>query len=150
VSRTLWTIVTLGFVAIVVLVVSFLVVFKAFRDSPSGSTAKVAVAIRGEFHLDSVGARMIPGAHSTALAIYYDTHTDSKFSVDVQNEEMKAVAIFAAGKLEPLDRRSVDEIRVHRSEVHGSGCWQRTYVSDLTVPNPLRGMPGIPSPFPPK
>lgn len=140
----------LGFVTIVIMVVSLLVVLKVFRDSPSSASAKLALAVRGEFHLDSVGARIVSETQKTAVSIYYETHADSKFSADAQNEEMKAVALFAAGKLEPHDRRTVDEIRVRRTEVRGSGCWQRTYVSELAVPNPLRGMPGTAPPFPPK
>jgi hypothetical protein len=150
VSRGLWTIVILGFVTIVIMVVSLLLVLKVFRDSPSSAYAKLALAVRGEFHLDSAGARILPESQKTALAIYYETHADSKFSLDAQNEEMKAVAIFAAGKLEAFDRKNVDEIRVRRTEVRGSGCWQRTYVSELIVPNPLRTMPGNLPPVPPK
>ena len=141
-SRTLWTIASLGFVTVVLLTISFLVVFKSFRDSPSSQNAKLAVAIREEFHVDAVTARIVSETQKTALLVQYETHADTKFSVDAQNEEMKAISIFALGKLNAFEQKRVDEVRLRRYEIHGSGCFQRTYNADLTVPNPFRAAPG--------
>lgn len=149
-SRSLWTIAIIGFITIVILVITFLFMFKRFGDSPYSKGAKISLAIRDEFHFDAVGTGTVAETQKTAFLIQYDTRADSKFNLAAQNQEMQAVAVFAVGKLEPLDRKNVDEIRVRRTEVRGSGCWQRSYVTDLTVPNPLRGAPGTLPPFPPK
>ena len=145
-GRSIWTIAIFGFIATLSLVIAFLFVFKRFGDSPLSSSTKVAIAVREEFHFDVVGSTTSTEPQKTALILRYDTHLDSKFNLEAQHLEMKAVALFAAGKLEPIDRRKTDEIRVRRTEIRGSGCWQRTYVTDLTVPNLLKGIVGPPPP----
>jgi hypothetical protein len=138
VNRTLWTIAIFGFISVMSLVIAFLLVFKSFGESPYSSGAKVAVAVRDEFHLDAAASAILHEAQKTVLVVQYQTHADSKFNLAAQNQEMQGVAVFAAGKLEPAERRKVDEVRVRRTEIHGSGCMQRSYVTDLAIPNPLR------------
>jgi len=148
VNRSIWTIALIGFISAVVLTGGMLLILWQFRDSPLSKTTKIAVSVKSEYRFDSVGAELQPGAQKTALVIHYETRTDSKFNSDFQVREMKAVADFAAGKAEPFDRRMIDEIRVRRTEVRGSGCWQRNYVSNNTFPNPYRGQvpPETPAP----
>jgi hypothetical protein len=146
VNRSIWFIAVAGFLTAIILVVMMLFMLKRFGDSPLSKTTRVAQFIRSQFHFDSVGANLEAGTLKTVLNVHYETKIDSKFSTDFQNAEMKSVAEFALTKVDPFERRSIDEVRVQRAEVRGGGCFQRTYLADYTVPNPYRGptVPGVP------
>lgn len=128
----------MGFIAVVILTITMMFMLKWFGDSPLSRNTKIAVSLKSEFQLEAVGTDIRAGSQKTVLLVHYETKADSKFSLAAQSQEMKKIADFAAGKLEPLDRRKVDEIQVRRTEVRGRGCWQRSLVSDEVFPNPAR------------
>ena len=149
-SRTVWSIVIIGFLTAVFLVVAMFFLFKEFGQSRYSSATKLAQGIRSEFHFDSVGTATdslpAPEGMKNVLLVQYETRADSKFDVSAQNQEMDKVAKFAAEKSDPFERKRIEEIRIRRTEIHGRGCFQQSYVSDRSVPNPYRGAEVAPPP----
>src|ERR1043166_3807590 len=152
-SRTLWSILVIGFLTLVLMVMALLLVLKGYSESPYSTSTKLAIAIKNEFQFDSVGtvAEVAPTSDGlrSVLKVSYDTHVDTKFDVDVQNREMDRVAKFAAEKSDAEDRRRFVEIQVRRIEFHNRGCFHQKYQSERTVPNPFRLQP-LPLPPPPR
>ena len=138
-NRSIWYIAVTGFLAAGILTVAMLFMLKRFGDSPLSKGTRISQFVKSQFHFDSVGTDVQPGTQKTVLFIHYETRIDSKFSTEFQTNEMRAVAEFALTKIDPFERRSIDEVLVRRAEVRGSGCWQRTYTGDVTVVNPYRG-----------
>ena len=148
-SRSVWVILILGFLTVIVLVIAMLGALRQFGDSPHSNATKLALAIKGEFHFESTVTATRNEGMRGFLVIHYETHADSKFNQELQIGEMQKVAQFAAGKFDASDKRNIDEIQVRRTEVHGRGCFQQSYVATTSVPNPHRAGPP-PSPFRPQ
>ena len=149
-SRTLWSIVVIGALCLGFMIVAWLLVLKGYNESSYSTATKLALAIKNEFHFESVGTTTqvtstVEGL-KRVLMVQYDTHADSKFDVDVQNREMDRVGKFAVESSDRGDRPRFVEIRVRRTEIHGRGCFQQSYVSDRVVPNPFHIPPGPPPP----
>jgi len=135
-----------------VLLISIAMIFSLsqFKEVPAGDWVKLSEAITGEFKAKSVSVRVnlsVPGV----MRIAYLAGTDSNYSLDVQNQEMEKVAKFAILNYKGKDLHYIEEVRVTRSETHGSGCFQQTYVANFSMPVPrrateLRGPPGTSSP----
>lgn len=130
----------MGFVTITLLIVGMMISLMQFqKGSPAVKFVKLAELVGREFKVDNVGAdvRMDPAPGN--LRITYLTRVDSKFDTSVQNAEMRKVAEFAIKNYEGSDRHHLGEIQVVRSETHGSGCFQTTYVARFTLPNSYKG-----------
>jgi len=149
VNRSIWVIMVLGFLTVVVMVVAMLATLRSFGDSPASNATKLALGIRSEFHFEAVGTAVRMDGIKNYLSISYETHADSKFDQAAQTREMDKVAAFAFSKVDPTERKNLDEIRIRRSEVHGRGCFQQSYVAAHVVPIPGRSG-GPPSPFKPQ
>lgn len=149
-SRTVWAIVIIGFLTAIFLVVAMFFMLKQFSQSPYSSATKLSQTIKGEFRFEGVGTatQMTPTVDGpkNVLLVQYDTHADSKFDLDVQNREMDRVGKFAVENTDRSDRPRFVEIRVRRTEIHGRGCFQQSYVSDRVVPNPFYVPPNAPLP----
>jgi hypothetical protein len=143
-NRMLWSIVIIGFLTVVFLVLAMWVMLGQFGASPYSSSSKIAYSIRGEFHFESVGTATRYEGLKNVFLVAYETHLNSNFNLAAQNAEMQKVAEYAATKFEPGDRRRVDEIQVKRTEIHGSGCFQQSYVAGHSIPNPYRNV--LPAP----
>ena len=135
-NRSIWSIVVIGFLTVVFMVMAMLVMFQEYSRSPYSSSTKLAISIRNEFHFESVGSGTKDEGPRHLLVIQYETHANSKFDTSVQTREMQKVAEFAAEKYDPIERKRIDEIRVQRTEIHGRGCFQQSYVADHSIPNP--------------
>src|ERR1043165_9739070 len=140
--------------ALAMLLVSFamMLTLGQFQETPSKDWVKLAEQLTAEFKAKNVGVRvaMPPGA----LRISYLAGIHSNYNLEVQNAEMKQVAEFALKNYKGKDMRYVTEIKVNRTEIHGSGCFQTTYEGNFTLPVPRRAfggpMPSGPPPFPPR
>ena len=137
-SRTIWSIVIVGFLTVIILVMSMLLMLKQYGDSTYSSSTKHALAIRNKFAFESVGTGTRDDGARCFLLIQYETHADSKFDLSAQMREMQKVAEFAVEKLDPAERKRFDEIRVRRTEIHGRGCFQQSFVANHSLPNPHR------------
>jgi hypothetical protein len=57
---------------------------------------------------------------------------------------MENVAKFAAENYKGRELGKLDQVEITRSEIHGRGCFQTTYVANFTLPNPKKRPYGFP------
>lgn len=147
-SRSLWSILILGVLTALILSLFMLLTLDTYQQSPAGNRFKFAESIRTQYKFDSAGADVSPFDGKMVLRITYLTTQNSKHNADLQKQEMESVAEFAK-KYDGKDRGTIQEIRVHRTEIRGRGCFQKTYTNHLIVAAPAewRGRPGL-TPFP--
>jgi hypothetical protein len=140
VSKGLWVIIVMGFLTITLLVVGMMMSLTQFQAaSPAVKFVKLAEQISHEFKLEPVAAEVRLQPPPGALRVTYLTRVDTKFDITAQNAEMKKIAEFAIKNYQGNDRNWISDIQIQRSETHGSGCFQQTYVANFTLPNPYRG-----------
>ena len=120
------------------LTVGMMVSLGQFTETPAIEWIKLAEALTKEFNLQNVSVRVNIANRPTSMRISYLTRTDSKFNLSVQNAEMENVANFAVKNYRGRDLTAIDQVQVTRSETHGSGCFQQTYVATFMLPNPIR------------
>lgn len=153
-SRSVWVIVVLAAGTALVLTFAMMITLGQFQEIPAADWVKLAEATTAEFKLEKVAVRVTFAENPTAMHISYVTKRDSKFDAAVQNAEMERVAEFAVNKYAGSDLYRIERVRITRSEVTGSGCFQQTYVATFNYPNPRRTPPsrrlGGPPPFPPR
>ena len=158
-SRTVWTIAIMGTITLLLISIAMMFSLSQFQETPSGDWVKLAEQISAEFKAQSVAVRVNFAMAPGFMKISYVAGIDSKYDLASQNAEMERMARFAIATYKGKDMKYVTEIRVNRTEVHGSGCFQSTYVSNFTLPVPRRlqesSTPGAPVPggessFPPR
>jgi hypothetical protein len=139
----------MGTATLVLVSIAMMFSLSQFQETPSGDWVKLAELITPEFKTQSVSVR-VTLSENGYMKIAYVAGVDSKYDLSSQNAEMERLARFALKNYKGKDMRYVREIRVHRTEVHGSGCFQSTYVSTYTlpVPKPEREFPGPGAPVP--
>ena len=144
--------------------IAMMVSLSQFQETPSGDWVKLAEQITAEFKTKSVSVRINFSMPPGYMKITYVAGIDSKYDLASQNAEMERMARFAIATYKGRDMKYVTEIRVNRTEVHGSGCFQSTYVSNYTLQVPKRShqipealtpdgeppVPGGQSSFPPR
>lgn len=146
--KSIWTIVTMGALAMLLVTFAMMLSLGQFQETPSKDWVKLSEQLSTEFKAKNVAVRvaMPPGT----LRISYLAGIHSNYNLEVQNAEMKQVADYALKNYKGKDMRYVTEIRVNRTEIHGSGCFQTTYEGSFTLPVPRRAIGGpMPSDAPP-
>ncbi len=138
----------MGFLAVILMLLFMLFGLNELGQSPAANRVRLAEGIRAQFKFESVGAGVADEPGKRVLRIGYTTLQDSKFDVSVQNREMQGVAEFAAKTYNESDRKFIDEIRVRRTEIKGSGCWQKSYPGEFAMTNPFKANEAPFSPFP--
>jgi hypothetical protein len=147
VSKGLWAILVMGFVTVTLLVVGMMISLTQFQaGSPAVKFVKLAEQIGREFGIETVAAEVRVDPAPGSLRISYLTRVDSKFDLTVQNAEMKKIAEYAIKNYQGNDRSWISDVQIQRSETHGSGCFQQTYLAHFTLPNPYRGGRSSPDP----
>jgi hypothetical protein len=160
----MWTIAIMGTATLLLISIAMMLSLTQFQETPSGDWVKLAEQITAEFKAKSVSVRVNFSMAPGHLKITYVAGIDSKYDLASQNAEMERMARFAIATYKGKDMKYVTEIRVNRTEVHGSGCFQSTYVSNFTLPVPKRAwqapggqppddqapVPGGESSFPPR
>ena len=134
---SIWYIAVMGVLGFALVSLFMLFALETFQDSPAGNRAKLALEVKKEFKFDVVAAHVDPG-NPPVLRIEYQTSQDSGFDQNVMDEEMQMVGLFAINKYSDrkIKKEEFGEILVVRYEIRGSGCFQETYSSELTVENP--------------
>ena len=153
VSKSVWTIAVMGMVAFFLVSIAMVLSLTQFKEVPAAEHVKLGELISSEFKAQNVTVRV--GVTSPiALKISYLAGIHSNYNTTVQNEEMERVARFALANYKGRDKKYVDEVRVTRTEIHGSGCFQDTYVGTYTLPVSRRAVdlanPGPQVPPPPQ
>jgi hypothetical protein len=157
VSKTVWLVVVMGLVTAMVLAFGMMISLSQFQEVPAAEWVKLAESTTHEFKLENVSVRVNLNSVPSVMRIGYLTRADSKFDLTQQNVEMEKIANFAVQNYKGREMGQIDQVQINRSETHGSGCFQQTYVANFTLANPrlrtgpgnLPGPPGRP-PFPPR
>ncbi len=138
-SKSTWTILALGAMGAACLMMAMCASLQTFTTlPPSANRAGLAENLRGRFGFESAGVLVTVEEGRNIMRISYETQQDSKRDILRQRQEMKEVADHAVAQLEGKERREIDEIRVTRTEVRGSGCWQDRQAARESFPNPAR------------
>jgi hypothetical protein len=138
----------MGLLTMLLLTAGMAITLGQFQEVPAAESVRLAGTIGRDFKADHVSVRILLQKSPSAMAISYSSLVDSKFDLSVQNAEMEKVANYAARAYKGREQTWVDEIQVTRSETHGSGCFQQTYVAHFTLPNPMRRTDRSPLPGP--
>lgn len=138
-SKSVWVIVIMGLVTALVLSVAMALSLSQFTEVPAVEWVRLAEMTTTEFKLENVAVRVNLRDHPSSMRITYLTRADSKFDTTVQNAEMEKVAKFAVQNYKGRELNKVEQIQITRSEIHGRGCFQQTYVAGFTYKNPKRG-----------
>ncbi len=160
----MWTIAIMGTATLLLISIAMMLSLSQFQETPSGDWVKLAEQITAEFKAKSVAVRINFAMAPGYMKISYTAGIDSKYDLASQNVEMERMARFAIATYKGKDMKYVTEVRINRTEVHGSGCFQSTYVSNFTLPVPRRqrelpapdgappegAQPGGESSFPPR
>jgi hypothetical protein len=141
VSRSVWVILCLSAFTALILVVGMMVSLNQLQEHPAAHWVKLAEATTARFNLEKVSVRVDLVAKPTSMQLSYLTKTDTKFDTTIQNAEMDAVAQFAVNTYKGNDLHQIENVLITRSETHGSGCFQETYVAKYTYVNPRRTQP---------
>ena len=138
----------------IALVMGMMVSLGQLQEVPAAEWVKLAEATTSRFSLEKVSVRVDLLGRPTSMQLSYLTKADSKFDTSLQNAEMESIAQFAVGTYKGKDLHLIENVLITRSETHGSGCFQETYVTKLTHVNTRRTPPtnrfGLPPPPPPK
>ncbi len=137
-SKTVWVIASMGLITMLLLAAGMAVSLGQFQEIPAVEWVRLAESIGREFKADPVSVKLSLRKTPSAMEIAYSSLVDSKFDLSVQNAEMEKLARYAIKTYKGKEQTLVDEIQITRSETHGRGCFQQTYVAHFTLPNPLR------------
>lgn len=138
VSKSIWVIFSMGGVTALLLAVGMMMSLGQFQGAPAAEWVRLAESITRAFNLEKVAVRVDISSMPTSLTVSYITRADSKFDITQQNAEMEHVARFAAEFYKGRDAGMIEQVKIARSETHGSGCFQQTYVANFTLANPRR------------
>lgn len=138
-SKSVWVIAVMGLVTALVLSIAMALSLSQFQEVPAVDWVRLAELTTTEFKLENVAVRVNLRDNPSSMRITYLTRVDSKFDITAQNAEMEKVAKFAVEHYKGRELNKIDQIQITRSETHGSGCFQQTYVATFTHKNPRKG-----------
>ena len=144
-SKSIWTIVAMGFMSLVLMVVMMLFSLTTYKGTEAGNRARFSNLLKKEFGFPEAGATVRDAAGRLVLRIEYLAHTDSKFNQEFMDEELNRVAAFTQEKYDGKDRKQIASLLVHRLEIQGSGCWQSKLDREITVDAPFAPRPKPPT-----
>ena len=144
-SKSVWIILCMGVITILALSMGMVVSLGQFQEVPAAEWVKIAAAIAEEFKFQNVTARVVfRGDAPSALKVAYTTKPNADFDSSAQNVEMEKVAKYAVDNYKGKDLRKIDQVEITRSEIHGRGCFQTTYVANFTYAIPKKTSPDFP------
>jgi hypothetical protein len=135
----------MGLITMLALSMGMMVTLGQFQEAPAADWVKLAQAMTDQFKFDNITVRVdLHSAGPLKMKIAYVTKANSGFDSSAQNVEMENVAKFATEHYKGRDLTKIDQVEVTRSEIHGKGCFQTTYVATFTLDNPKKRMRGFP------
>jgi hypothetical protein len=150
VSKTVWLVLGMGLISMLILSAGMMLSLGQFTETPAAEWVKLSEQTGREFTAQPISIRANLRNVPRVMVINYTSLVDSHFNLSLQNKEMENVARYALKNYK--DAKKIDEVQVTRSETHGRGCFQQTFVAHFTLPNPTQkesnfAIPGSP-PFP--
>jgi len=107
-----------------------------FQETSASEWVKLAELAGRQFKAKPISVRVNLKSTPKSMVINNSSLVDSHYDLSVQNSEMESIAKFSLQNYSQA--KKVDEVQVTRSETHGRGCFQQTFVSHFTYPNPNR------------
>ena len=129
-------VVGMGLLSMLVLSLGMMLSLGQFTESSASEWVKLAELTGRQFKAKPLSVRANLQNTPRIMVITYSSLVDSHYDLSVQNTEMENVAKFALQNYSQA--KKVDEVQVTRSETHGRGCFQQTFVSHFNYPNPNR------------
>jgi len=136
----------MGLLTMLVLAAGMAMSLGQFQEAPAVEWVRLSEAVAREFKAEHVSMKITLQNNPSTMTIAYSSLLDTKFNLSVQNAEMESVARFAIKNYRGREQTMVDEIQITRSETHGRGCFQQTYVGHFTLANPLKRNDRLPFP----
>ena len=133
-----WMVLILGVVGIAIITLLMMVTFSTFQDSPAGAQTRLANTILEAYGFESVSAQEGSEGGRTHVMVRYITAPSTPLDPVAEESEMRSVAIFALQNLPENLKKALHEVRIHRTEWKGSGCWKEIRTSEYSMPNPGR------------
>lgn len=140
-SKSLWSIVVLGFITIIMMVLMMLFSLNAYKASPAANRAKFSNQVRERFGFSETAASVREAGGHLVLRVEFLSPVESRMSDDVMKAEIEKVVDFAQRVYDGKDRRMISRLLVRRTEISGRGCWQRVLEREMTVDKPFSGPP---------
>jgi len=126
----------MGLLTMLALSMGMMLSLGQFTETSASEWVKLAELTGRQFKAKPISVRVNLRNTPRIMVITYSSLVDSHYDLSVQNTEMEDVAKFALQNYSQA--KKVDEVQVTRSETHGRGCFQQTFVSHFTYPNPAR------------
>jgi hypothetical protein len=141
-------VVGMGLLTMLALSMGMMLSLNQFTESSASEWVKLAELTGRQFKAKPISVRVNLKNTPRLMVITYSSLVDSHYDLSVQNTEMENVSKFALQNYSQA--KKIDEVQVTRSETHGRGCFQQTFVSHFTYPNPNRQepLPRFPVDFP--
>jgi hypothetical protein len=140
----------MGLIPLLALSMGMMVSLGQFQEVPAAEWVKLAQGISEQFKFDNVTVKVdLQSAGPSKLKVAYITKANSNNDSSAQNVEMDNVAKFATDNYKGRELSKIDKVEITRSEIHGRGCFQTTYVANMTTDNPKKRLHGFPPPPPP-
>ena len=129
----------MGLLTMLALSMGMMLSLGQFQESSASEWVKLAELAGRQFKANPISVRVNLRDVPRTMVIAYSSLVDSHYDLSVQNTEMENIAKFALKNYSQM--KKVDEVQVTRSETHGRGCFQQTFVSHFTYQNPDRKDP---------
>jgi len=126
----------MGLLTMLALSMGMMLSLGQFTETSASEWVKLAELTGRQFKAKHISVRVNLRNTPRIMVITYSSLVDSHYDLSLQNTEMEDVAKFALQNYSQA--KKVDEVQVTRSETHGRGCFQQTFVSHLTYANPNR------------
>lgn len=140
-SKSLWSIVVLGFITVIMMVLMMLFSLSAYQGSPAANRAKFSNLVRETFGFTETAASVREAGGHLVLRVEFLSPVESRFNDDVMKAEIEKVIDLAQRRYDGSDRRMISRLLVRRTEISGSGCWQRVLEREMSVDKPFSGPP---------
>ena len=139
----------MGLVTILALSMGMVISLGQFQEAPAAEWVKLSQAITDRFQFDNVTVKVdLNTGGPSKMKVAYVTKANSGFDSSAQNVEMENVFKFAVDSYKGKELGKIEKVEITRSEIHGRGCFQTTYVATTTYDNPKKRAHGFPFPPP--
>ena len=138
-GKTVWVVVGMGLLTALALSMAMMLSLGQFTETSAAEWVKLAEQAGRQFKAKPISVSVNLRNTPRTMAITYSSLVDSHYDLSLQNKEMEDIAKYSLQNYSQA--KKVDEVQVTRSETHGRGCFQQTFVSHLTYTNPDRKDP---------
>jgi hypothetical protein len=127
VGKTVWVVAGMGLLSMLALSMGMMLSLGQFQETSASEWVKLAEMAGRQFKAKPISVRVDLRSTPKIMVIAYSSLVDSHYDLSVQNTEMEDIAKFSLQNYSQA--KKVDEVQVTRTETHGRGCFQQSFVS---------------------